>query len=484
MSSGTTPHIRPRARTTTRKKTPPTTTTTSNKYPDIKLLVAETQGILDSWGLGTKHKKVDTKKNAIVIQTNNIVKVAAPKETTAAAAAAPKVKEKNTTTVAAVAASKSNNKTISFKKTIASTSKKVSSKVVGAEEDPKSILRKPKYKKTSEPAVVVVKEEKRAVKEEKRAVKEKVVERTTPSRRRKKGSSKKKNDHLSVEGYTPQTEKNENFSLITPEKKKKNNNKVETTDDPFSLEQKVDTTHKVVETDLEFSVLSAQEYREQQKEDEDQKIHTIVSEDDVDDDNDNDDGDEDDFEFDYWNNNDEDDVEHIIDILPAPEPRAFMKLWSALSELVTPEACRLVNSWQQQQKQQQNNDDNDEYSTTPSSMNSDIAASRCAGLMSLLNMHFQRCYNNHDSSSSSSHTIKIKHRLGQLVRTFHYSRPTPKLNNNLCRAMTCILLAVVLNNDNNDYNDAVVPESAKAVGITMEEYTYLTKSYFKTYAPP
>jgi len=71
-------------------------------------------------------------------------------------------------------------------------------------------------------------------------------------------------------------------------------------------------------------------------------------------------------------------------------------------------------------------------------------------------------------------------RLADLLRTMDFSQPTPKLNTNLWRAMTVIFLRMVLyRKDGNSpmtIDDNTVPDSIKIVGMTKEEYLYLTQS--------
>ena len=153
-----------------------------------------------------------------------------------------------------------------------------------------------------------------------------------------------------------------------------------------------------------------------------------------------------------------------------PEPRAFIKLWHVLAGWVTPEAVALLKEWHE----------GDEVEVSPNWVpvvdTSDIAASRCAGLMALLHMHLARCL------KDLGHPLDVdrvaKHRLADLLRTFNYSRSTARLDPGLWRAMTCVLLCIVL--PSKDESVTNLPPSVIAAGLTIEEYAYLTKSCFRS----
>lgn len=236
-------------------------------------------------------------------------------------------------------------------------------------------------------------------------------------------------------------------------------------------------TPDVIEADLEFSVFSKQEYDELDVDDEEQPDQPadafrgrfdIFSNDEDDDDIDSDpvfaglNGEDDEA---LWSDNDED----LEETIP-PEPRAFIKLWDALAGWVTPEAVALINEWHE--------GDNVEASPdwVPVVDTSDIAASRCAGLMALLHMHLARCLKELGYSIDIDRVAK--HRLADLLRTFNYSQSTARLDTGLWRAMTCVLLCIALSGKDERPTD--VPPSVKAVGLTIEEYTYLAKSCFKS----
>lgn len=271
----------------------------------------------------------------------------------------------------------------------------------------------------------------------------------------------------SIEGYTPNEEGKEEKGVIF-------NSSAATPQPPAHGS---DESPQVIEADLEFSVMSKQEYDELM---EDQRIEVQPA--DVfrgrfdafsgDDDEDEDD---DDPVFSFRNGEDDEelwsDTDDHMEITPPREPRAFIKLWETLSQWVTPEAIMLLKDWQ--------NDDAMEVSTdwVPVVDTSDIAASRCAGIMALLSMNLQRSLKELGYTSDVDRVAK--HRLADLLRSFNYSRSTARLDTSLWRAMTCVLLSMVLSGK-EDKPVKDIPDSATAVGLTVEEFSYLTKSCFKS----
>jgi hypothetical protein len=278
------------------------------------------------------------------------------------------------------------------------------------------------------------------------------------------------NPSRAVEGYVPKSEETSEKHLgkITP----KSNLKEVTTPDE-------NAAPLVIEAELEFSVLSKQEYDEivvgedervEQPTDAFRGRFDIFANDEADDDDDieNDpvfagfSGDDDE---ELWSDHDE----TLEETIP-PEPRAFIKLWHVLAGWVTPEAVALLKEWHE----------GDEVEVSPNWVpvvdTSDIAASRCAGLMALLHMHLARCL------KDLGHPLDVdrvaKHRLADLLRTFNYSRSTARLDPGLWRAMTCVLLCIVL--PSKDESVTNLPPSVIAAGLTIEEYAYLTKSCFRS----
>ena len=74
-----------------------------------------------------------------------------------------------------------------------------------------------------------------------------------------------------------------------------------------------------------------------------------------------------------------------------------------------------------------------------------------------------------------------ENRLGDLLRTFDYSREAPKLEVDLWKAMTSIFLDMVLIETRKDPLETL-PPSAEKMGMALDEYRYLTRSSLHTFA--
>eukprot|EP00546_Thalassionema_frauenfeldii_P016801 CAMPEP_0178899294 /NCGR_PEP_ID=MMETSP0786-20121207/2815_1 /TAXON_ID=186022 /ORGANISM="Thalassionema frauenfeldii, Strain CCMP 1798" /LENGTH=368 /DNA_ID=CAMNT_0020570125 /DNA_START=284 /DNA_END=1391 /DNA_ORIENTATION=+ len=275
-------------------------------------------------------------------------------------------------------------------------------------------------------------------------------------------------NHRSVEGYTPRHgEEDEKEVVVTSISDLVEKAGLLPEQDSSSI-----SDAKVVEAKLEFSVLSPEEYEEQERLrltdhiPDNQPVEVfqgqmdIFSDDEYSDDMDFLSGDRDDDDSEYWSRDDD-----YMGEMPAPEPRAFMKLWDAISDLITPESYDLVKEWH---KSDNGVVDSPNWNSTIDA--SEIAASRCAGLMALLNLHIHKSLDDLDQPEECVNSAKS--RLGDLLRTFNYSRPTAKLNSKMWRAMTCIFIAIVLRLD----VAKDVPASLQSVGMTLDEYKYLVHS--------
>lgn len=72
-------------------------------------------------------------------------------------------------------------------------------------------------------------------------------------------------------------------------------------------------------------------------------------------------------------------------------------------------------------------------------------------------------------------------RLGDFLRTFDYSREAPKLGVKMWKAITCILLDLVMIESRREASVATVPPAVSAVEMTIDEYRYLTRSAVQTF---
>ena len=291
----------------------------------------------------------------------------------------------------------------------------------------------------------------------------------------------------------------------------------------------------VIEADLSFNVMSPEEFSQAMEEQEegvvvmDNDTSTNPAEDDEPKhDHDDDNGDDDDDESEKENSEEERGEGSFWDLLDDneedPEPvytrseRSFLQLWKALSQWVTPDAVAYVVSLQQQQqrktqqeqqrkRQEQPGPNGTGIMTPPSPLFnntplrsqdwSDVESTRCAGLMSLLQLYLSSCLQN-DLHRPLEERRNVEQRLGQLIRLFDYGRSSPKLNANHTRALTCILVQTVVpqyyyyyyngngSNDNDNFENHPIPSpppppSCHAVGLTMEEHRYLVQSTFSNF---
>ena len=268
---------------------------------------------------------------------------------------------------------------------------------------------------------------------------------------------------IAVEGYVPK------LDIPSVELGKNIKSKAKRKEDR-DLEESAES-HQF-ETDLEFSVLSKQEFDELIADDMEGRLEQPIDAfrgrfdifaSDGDDDDPVFSGCASDDDNSLWSDHD-DELEETI----PPEPRAFIKLWETLSGWVTPEAVALIKDWTVGETVEVS------PNWVPVVDTSEIAASRCAGLMALLNMHFPRCWK--ELGYSNEMEKVAKHRVADLLRAFNYSRPTARLDTALWRAMTNVLICMVLPTKDDELT--TFAPAAKSVGLSIEEYVYLTKSCF------
>ena len=198
------------------------------------------------------------------------------------------------------------------------------------------------------------------------------------------------------------------------------------------------------------------------------------------------DGDDNDDLMDLFMGGDDSDSDEEESDVEPPEPRAFLKLWNVLSEWITPEAVLWL------ERLSANIDiGSGEYDWAPQVDRSDIGASRCAGLMAMIKMNIPKCLAELGQPDDMRRTAE--RRLADLLRTFDYSRPMAKLDLRLWRAMTCILLDMVLvtpmssidlgakkSSDTSKPQGLPLPAQVAAVGMSLEEYRYLTNSAIRS----
>jgi hypothetical protein len=155
---------------------------------------------------------------------------------------------------------------------------------------------------------------------------------------------------------------------------------------------------------------------------------------------------------------------------PEAQPRAFILLWTALSEWSTPQAVEWLTKLNAS-KDPSNLITATEW--TPHYDRSDVGSSRCAGLMAMLKMNVPTCLVQLQQPVNTRRVVE--QRLGDWLRTLDYSLASPKLNLPLWKAMTCVLLDMVLVEARKTTPDNL-PAVISAVGMTWDEYRYLTRS--------
>ncbi|KAL7578068.1 hypothetical protein ACA910_015003 [Epithemia clementina (nom. ined.)] len=287
----------------------------------------------------------------------------------------------------------------------------------------------------------------------------------------------------------------------------------------------------VIEADLSFSVMSPEEFEATMNEqdegatDDPALNNNNNNNDDEEEKSEKENSQDDEGEGSFWDllgkDDDDDDNDNDNDSEPVRthEERAFLQLWKALSQWVTPIAVEYVFSLQQQHKQQQQQRDGigdhdhagstllepqsspvttprrsstTTTTTTTTTCWSDVESTRCAGLMSLLQLYLVPCLQQ-DLHQPLDERRTVEQRLGQFLRLLDYRRPSPRLNARQARALTCILIQTVrpeyyydsdCGSDDNDHSNnntdsganKSVPPSCQAVGLTAEEHRYLVQS--------
>lgn len=396
---------------------------------------------------------------------------------------------------------------------------------------PSGILRPPKYSGQSENAIVEDNDEGREstntshVDQPRPVVRDFVMERpkrkaqsqrqaaaTGSSTSPASNISRAKADPTAIEGYTPTTMPTISTKVNAANAKAKaktsfaadtkhSSSETPSDDDPLvfnSLADLMDAAGTlppndwndpeqppaVVEAELSFSCMDPDDYKEQERlleEEEEEEQEEEPHIDKHDDDDDDDDDVEDDtsqkeqdggggFLNDFFANEDDDEpVQHR-------EERAFLTLWKAIAHWVTPESVQYVTLLHERQQEGAKSGQefawDNEY--VPQVDRSDVGASRCAGLMALLQMHIPRCLQELGRSMEERRTAE--RRLADLLRCWDYGRPAAvKLGTKLARALTCVLLETVLMVPGLE-NTAELPVSCQAVDMKLEEYRYLTRS--------
>jgi hypothetical protein len=252
----------------------------------------------------------------------------------------------------------------------------------------------------------------------------------------------------------------------------------------------------VVEAELQFSCMDPEEYDRQlqQEEDDDddddeeedqydpQQTHAIPDE--------NSDPDDDGFFGMFGADDDEEEEEEEKSDVAPPPPRAFLKLWTAVAQWVTPEAVQYVVGGG--------------IAASPVPAKSDIEMSRCIALMNLLRLHLNNNHNSNNNVHPYHHQHQVHHqqeevvmvdndlaqrqRVGELLRRFDYRQPSPSLDTSLVKALARILWDMVswpptTKEEEDKTTTTVVPPVCAAVGLSVDEYRYLVRSSLRNFRP-
>jgi len=340
---------------------------------------------------------------------------------------------------------------------------------------------------------------------------------------------------MSVEGYEPQMDhnkriastalKNDTANNATEQQHQRDEKEEEYKDDaegePLILNsladmmeiagtlpsQDLNDNPQVVEAELEFSCLSPEEYRQQlilQGIEEQEAAEKMKSSDKpewrypnqpvsipddgytggnpVSDDeehlNENSDNDSK-GGFGFWDlmGDEEDEEEAVV----AP-PRAFRIIWECLSPLITPESGAFLRRL----KREHDMDTGTGSYLITATPNSELELSRSNGFMAMLRMYLSRSLK--ELGQAVETRRKAEQRLQGLLYTFSFSRPAAKLETAQWKALTCILLEVVLflgdashgaEPASTSAGESGLPRSVQSVGMTNDEYHYLVKNTFR-----
>jgi hypothetical protein len=371
--------------------------------------------------------------------------------------------------------------------------------------NPSGILKPPKYSGQSENTIVEDDGDQEREDRPHPMIRDVVMER--PKRKAQQQRQAPATDPTAIEGYTPTTMPTISTKSINAKAKAKKTTTFaadtkpsdEDDDDPLVFNSLADLMEAagtkppddwndpekppaVVEAELSFSCMDPDEYKERILEDEEEEEEE--DEPHVDENYDDDDDDDDDVEdgnmqqeqqdggflTDFFSN--EDDEEPV----QRRDERAFLTLWKAIAHWVTPEAVAYLTLLHERQQEAAESGQafawDNEF--VPQVDRSDVGASRCAGLMALLQMHIPRCLQELGRSMEERRTAE--RRLADLLRCWDYGRPAAvKLGTKLSRALTCVLLETVLVGPGGE-DTVKLPASCQAIDMKLEEYRYLTRS--------
>lgn len=170
------------------------------------------------------------------------------------------------------------------------------------------------------------------------------------------------------------------------------------------------------------------------------------------------------------------------------EMRAFLIIWQALSRWVTPATLELLNG--------QCVDDKPTTESQPTAAEEspideaserrsvEIGASRRSGIMSMIRMYIARSLTElkkipqqtQQQKDTFNDSRQIEQRLADLVRTFDVNGPVANFNAKQWKVMTTVLIVISFPSLSSTKDSITLPASAQSLGMTNDEYIYLTRS--------
>ena len=175
------------------------------------------------------------------------------------------------------------------------------------------------------------------------------------------------------------------------------------------------------------------------------------------------------------------------------EKRAFLIIWQTLSQWLTAETMDLIQGHDtddddEKRAQELSAAKSEDASNTVEEVSVERrsveigASSRRSGITNMIRMHLTRSLaelkrlplSTQQQKDILNDQRKIEQRLGECVRTFDISGPVANFSTKHWKVMTTILIIISFPSLSTD--SGMLPSSAQSLGMTAEEYRYLTQS--------
>lgn len=268
------------------------------------------------------------------------------------------------------------------------------------------------------------------------------------------------------------------------------------------VSKEANENHATIETELDFSCYTKDDYEQISQSAKslgitiEEYLQNLKNAEDADDDPISNSEDEASNPYEDHDENDDEDIMDFFgsaleeeETLPSPPLRPFMMIWNALSTWITPEAVLILREFKNDLFENENHiipDDTVPARHGPPEM-SDIASSRAAGLMSMLKMNLSKCLTELGYKGDDGYTKRVAEtRLSNFIQYFDYSKPMVQFHSDMWRAVTVVLLDIVLPKYDIAYEgqsgQKIVPSGqfdipistyVTSIGISKEEYNYL-----------